>query len=123
MTRNDQRHSLAHDWDGADDPDNPRNFSYFTRVFSITTVTCVAFISAFAGAIYVPAQEEIMSIFDCSYETAVLPLSLFNLGLAFGPIIGAPLPKLTEERLSPLSQRLSLFYSWLERLCHRRCET
>ncbi|KAF4219083.1 hypothetical protein CNMCM5878_003938 [Aspergillus fumigatiaffinis] len=94
MTSNDQRHSLAHDWDGADDPDNPRNFSYFTRVFSITTVTCVAFISAFAGAIYVPAQEEIMSIFDCSYEIAVLPLSLFNLGLAFGPIIGAPLSEI-----------------------------
>lgn len=90
-TRDNQRRNLAHDWDGADDSDNPRNFSYLSRIFSTATVTCLAFTGAFAGAMYAPAQDEIMQIFDCSYEIAVLPLSLFNLGLAFGPIIGAPL--------------------------------
>lgn len=86
-----QPRDLARDWDGPNDPENPRNFSYLIRTFSTITVTCLAFTSAFAGAIYAPAQDEIMDVFDCSYEVAVLPLSLYNLGLAFGPIVGAPL--------------------------------
>ncbi|PKX94843.1 uncharacterized protein P174DRAFT_479737 [Aspergillus novofumigatus IBT 16806] len=51
-----------------------------------TTVTCLAFVSAFVGAIYVPAQDEIMSIFDCSYEIAVLPLSLRAVSAVTPPI-------------------------------------
>jgi MFS transporter, DHA1 family, multidrug resistance protein len=48
-------------------------------------------VSAFAGAIYAPAVEQVMESFSCGYEVAVPPLALYNLGLAFGPVIGAPL--------------------------------
>ncbi|KAI2606327.1 major facilitator superfamily domain-containing protein [Hypoxylon fragiforme] len=86
-----QRLNLAYDWSGPDDPDNPRNFSLFTRVYCTVAVSLLAFASAFAGAVYAPAQEQVMELFQCSQEVAVLPLSLYNLGLAFGPLIGAPL--------------------------------
>lgn len=79
------------DWNGPDDPDNPRNFSLARRSVGIASVTLLAFVSAFAGAIYAPAQTAVMRVMNCSSEVAMLPLALYNLGLAFGPIVGAPL--------------------------------
>jgi MFS family permease len=86
-----QRIDLTRDWSGPDDPENPRNFSLCMRLFGTVTVTSLAFVVAFAGGIYAPAQSELMESWGCSYETSVLPLSLYNLGLSLGPIIGAPL--------------------------------
>ncbi|KAF9887935.1 hypothetical protein FE257_009457 [Aspergillus nanangensis] len=83
--------NLANDWNGPNDPDNPRNFPRIIRLSSMVAVTLLAFTGSFAGAIYAPAQEQIMQWQQCTYEVAILPLSLYNLGLAFGPIIGAPL--------------------------------
>ena len=79
------------DWNGPDDPDDPRNAPLSMRIFGQASVTILAFASAFAGSIYAPASDEIMRVFDCSYEVSILPLSLFNLGMAFGPLAGAPL--------------------------------
>ncbi|PYI12663.1 MFS general substrate transporter [Aspergillus sclerotiicarbonarius CBS 121057] len=79
------------DWTGSDDPDNPRNFPLARRFLGIASVTLLAFVSGFAGAIYAPAQDAVMDAMDCSSEVAILPLALYNLGMAFGPIVGAPL--------------------------------
>lgn len=90
----DQVHSttfLVLDWNGRDDPDDPRNFSLTTRVASTIVATFLAFVSTLAGSIYSPAHQQIANIFHTSEEVAILPLSLYNAGLAFGPLIGAPL--------------------------------
>ncbi|KAJ5697948.1 hypothetical protein N7488_011632 [Penicillium malachiteum] len=81
----------ADDWNGPDDPDNPRNFRFVMRIWGQLAVTCLAFASSFGGAIYAPASGELREIFDCSYEVSILPLALYNLGMAFGPLAGAPL--------------------------------
>ncbi|KAI2864847.1 hypothetical protein CBS63078_2345 [Aspergillus niger] len=81
----------AMDWNGPGDPDNPRNFPRARRCMGIVSVTLLAFVSAFSGAVYAPAQNAVMESMNCSYEVAMLPLALYNLGLAFGPIVGAPL--------------------------------
>ncbi|KAM5347714.1 hypothetical protein ACJ41O_007538 [Fusarium nematophilum] len=86
-----RRMNAAYDWTGPDDPDNPRNFSVLVRILSIGVITSLAFVSSFAGAIYAPAQEDVMGEFHLGPHEAVLPLSLYNLGLAFGPLVGAPL--------------------------------
>ncbi|KAH7317104.1 major facilitator superfamily domain-containing protein [Stachybotrys elegans] len=86
-----RRINAAYDWDGPDDPDDPRNFPALQRIFSISVIAALAFVSCFAGAIYAPAQELVMDEFRESPLVAVLPLSLYNLGLAFGPLVGAPL--------------------------------
>lgn len=83
--------NAAFDWAGPDDPDNPRNFPLSVRLFSAVAITGLAFVATAAGAMYAPAQPDIMARFACSRESAVLPLSMYNLGLAFGPLIGAPL--------------------------------
>lgn len=79
------------DWEGSDDPDNPRNKSLTERVLSIGVVTLLAFSGAFAGSISAPAQDQLIESFHCIYEVSVLPLALYMLGLAFGPLVGAPL--------------------------------
>lgn len=82
------------EWTGPDDPDNPRNFSLARRTFSTVAVTALAFVGAFGGAIYAPAQDDVAASLHCSSEVAVLPLALYNLGLAFGPLVGAPLSEM-----------------------------
>jgi len=79
------------DWHGDDDADNPRNFSLKRRIASTAAVTFLAFVSTFSGSIYSPAHDEISSVFHVSDEIAILPLALYNAGLAFGPMLGAPL--------------------------------
>ncbi|UKZ83220.1 hypothetical protein TrVFT333_011025 [Trichoderma virens FT-333] len=83
--------NAAYDWTGPDDPDNPRNFSAALRIFSTIAITMLAMIGTVAGSMYAPAQDAVASSLHCSRIVAVLPLSLYNLGLAFGPMVGAPL--------------------------------
>lgn len=79
------------DWTGADDPDNPRNFPRRIRIYSTVAVTVLAFVTAFAASIYSPGIELVSAEFSVSHSVAVLPLSLYNLGLAAGPMLGSPL--------------------------------
>ncbi|KZZ99014.1 Major facilitator superfamily domain, general substrate transporter [Moelleriella libera RCEF 2490] len=83
--------NAAFDWTGPHDPDNPRNFPLSLRLFSVVSITGLAFVATLSGAMYAPAQEDVSAKLSCSQELAVLPLSLYNLGLAFGPLVGAPL--------------------------------
>lgn len=83
--------NAAYDWTGPDDPDNPRNFSVGMRVFTTVAITVLAMVGTVAGSMYAPAQADVAAYFGCSRTVAVLPLSLYNLGLAFGPLVGAPL--------------------------------
>jgi DHA1 family multidrug resistance protein-like MFS transporter len=81
----------ATDWTGIDDPGNPRNFSRGTRVYSTVSVTVLAFVTAFAASIYSPGIDGVSAEFGVSRSVAILPLSLYNLGLAAGPMLGSPL--------------------------------
>lgn len=89
----------ARDWSGKDDPDNPRNYTLRRRVFSTVAVTCLAFVSTFAASIYSPGIAEVSSTYNVSEEVAILPLSLYNLGLAAGPMIGAPLSETAGRKI------------------------
>lgn len=84
-----QRSAL--DWNGKDDVENPRNFSLKRRIASTAAVTFLAFVSTLGGSIYAPAHEQVSARFNVPDEVAILPLALYNAGLAFGPLIGSPL--------------------------------
>ncbi|KAM0563131.1 hypothetical protein ACHAPJ_000845 [Fusarium lateritium] len=86
-----RRINAAYDWTGPDDPDDPRNFPVISRVLSIASISALALASCFAGAIYAPSQEAVGQEFNQGRLAAVLPLSLYNLGMACGPLVGAPL--------------------------------
>lgn len=78
-------------WNGKDDPDNPRNYSLTIRVASTIAATLLASVTTLGGSIYSPSHDQVSKAFQVSQEVAILPLSLYNAGLAFGPLIGAPL--------------------------------
>lgn len=84
-----QTHILT--WTGDDDRDNPRNFSLLTRVYSTIVITILAFTSVLAASIYSPAHDEVSRTFGVSDEVATLGLSIYSIGLACGPLCGAPL--------------------------------
>lgn len=44
-----------------------------------------------ASPIYSPGSEEVASQFNVSTTVALLPVSLYNVGMAFGPMIASPL--------------------------------
>lgn len=81
----------AKDWTSSNDPDNPRNFSLRRRVLSTIAYTLLAFVSTFAASLYGPALESVRTEFNVSEEVSILPLSMYNIGMAAGPLIGSPL--------------------------------
>ena len=81
----------ARDWNGADDPDNPRNFSLIRRTTSTFAVTFLALVSTFGASVYSAGITSVITEFNVSEEVAILPLSLYTLGLALGPLVGSPL--------------------------------
>ena len=89
----------AKDWNGPNDPANPRNFPLWRRVFSTAAVTLLAFVTTFAASIYSAGSSDVAATFNVSEEIAILPLSLYNLGLAVGPLIGAPVSETAGRRL------------------------
>ena len=81
----------ARDWNGPNDPDNPRNFSLLRRTLSTVSIILLAFTSTFGAAIYSAGIHGVTKEFGVSEEVAILPLSIYTVGLAVGPMIGAPL--------------------------------
>lgn len=81
----------ARDWTGPDDPGNPRNFSLTRRIASTFAVTFFAFGSTFGASVYSPGIQDVVRQFHVSEELAILPLSMYTVGLALGPLIGSPL--------------------------------
>lgn len=87
------------DWNDRNDPDNPRNFPLSTRIATTFATTFLASVSTLAGPIYSPSHTEVQRTFEVSREIAILPLSLYNAGLAFGPLVGAPLSETYGRRV------------------------
>ena len=81
----------ARDWEGPNDPENPRNFTLKRRTFSTISIIFLAFVSTFGASVYSAGIKGVIEEYGVSEELAILPLSLYTLGLALGPLIGAPL--------------------------------
>lgn len=81
----------ARDWSGPNDQGNPRNFSLLRRISTTFAVTFLAFVSTFAASVYSPGALDVAKQFNVSEEVALLPLSLYTVGLALGPLLGSPL--------------------------------
>ena len=81
----------ARDWSSTNDPDNPRNFSLLRRICSTLAIIFLAFVSTFGASVYSPGIQDVIAEFGVSEELAILPLSIYTVGLALGPLIGAPL--------------------------------
>ncbi|GME45012.1 Benomyl methotrexate resistance protein [Neofusicoccum parvum] len=82
------------DWDGPDDPDNPHNWSYLKRGCITLAVGLIGFTVTLGSSVYTPALSEVVQKFNISTTVALLGLSLYTIGLGFGPVLAAPISEI-----------------------------
>ncbi|EWC45204.1 hypothetical protein DRE_06092 [Drechslerella stenobrocha 248] len=88
----------ALDWDGPDDPDNPKNWRFGNRVFQTLPPALFSFVVTFASPVYTTATQQIQDEFNVPLEVAIVPLTTHTLGFALGPMLAAPLSELVGRR-------------------------
>lgn len=89
---------LISDWDGPDDPGNPRNWSPAFKAFNGSCVAGVAFVVTFASSVFSPGIDAADSEFGSSHELGTLAYALFILGLALGAPLAGPLSETIGRR-------------------------
>ena len=99
-----KEHSIARvvtalDWTGPDDPENPRNWPLWQKIYHTIIPGLFAFVVTFSSSIYTPGYPEVMTKFNVSSSVALLGLSLYVLGLAFGPVLAAPVSETYGRRV------------------------
>lgn len=88
-------------WD-KDDPQNPVNFSPWTKKWLLLQMTFLATVSSFGSSVSGPAGMDIAAYLRVSQEVIVLDISLFMLGWAFRPMLWAPIGEVYGRKASML---------------------
>ncbi len=91
------------DWNGDDDKDDPKNWPLARKILSTAIICLIGFVTTMGASIYAPGHEQVKVEFGVSTTVALLPLSSYSLGLAFGPIISSPLSETFGRRFVYLS--------------------
>ncbi|KAK6502816.1 hypothetical protein TWF481_007861 [Arthrobotrys musiformis] len=87
------------DWDGPDDPNNPLNWSTKYRYFCLITMALQTLVVVFYSSSYISGAPGMMRDFGVENKTiVVLGITTYLLGLAFAPLILAPLSEMYGRR-------------------------
>lgn len=81
---------LDAEWDAPDDPDNPWNWPLWRKLYASFMPVAIGFLCPFSSSVYTPGREDVVEKLHTSSEVALLPFSLFLLGLSLGPLIAGP---------------------------------
>ncbi|KAJ5628496.1 hypothetical protein N7490_010724 [Penicillium lividum] len=79
------------EWDGPEDPTNPRNWSPLRKKITAAQICLYTFVVYCGSAIYVPTESQIMERFQVSQTEASLGLALYVLGYGLGPLLFSPM--------------------------------
>ncbi|KAK0613928.1 MFS transporter [Immersiella caudata] len=79
------------DWTDPDDPENPQNWSLANKSLHVAVPSFFCLSVSIASSLYVAGIPEITTSFNVSSTVALLGLSFYVLGLAFGPVLAAPI--------------------------------
>lgn len=90
-SHNDDDQKKLDDWDSPGDADNPLNWPTSKKAYHTLIPSTIAFVCTLGSSIITPGQESIMSDLGVSMEVSLLPYVLYVIGLAFGPMLAAPL--------------------------------
>ncbi|KAE8150655.1 major facilitator superfamily domain-containing protein [Aspergillus avenaceus] len=85
-----------------DDPENPHNFSTVYKCWITFQLGLLALSASLGSSIISPAQTSLQTYLGISTEVSILPVSLYILGFAFGPLCWAPISELWGRRWSML---------------------
>lgn len=96
-------------WDGPDDPNNPKNWSFKMKWAATIVVSSFTFITPVSSSMVAPALGTIATEFGITNEVeSQLVLSVFVLAYAIGPLFLAPLSEIYGR--VPVLQLANLFY-------------
>ncbi|KAF7970479.1 hypothetical protein HWV62_23837 [Athelia sp. TMB] len=87
--------TLIVDWEGPDDPENPKNWSKHRKWVAVFIVSSFTFISPVSSSMIAPASTQLAAEFGItSTVTIALVTSIFVLAYAIGPLFLGPLSEL-----------------------------
>ncbi|KAF3000672.1 hypothetical protein E8E13_001055 [Curvularia kusanoi] len=96
-------------WDSADDPANPKNWSFQRKWAATLIVSCFTLVSPISSSMISPALGSISEEFHITNEVeAQLTLSIFVLAYAIGPLFLGPLSEIYGRVI--VLQLSNLFY-------------
>lgn len=87
------------EYDGPNDMANPHNWPSWKKWLATTTIANTCLCISLGSSLYVEGVPELVEQYGVSQTLAISGLSLYLLGLALGPIVGAPLSELIGRRL------------------------
>ncbi|KAF2705484.1 citrinin biosynthesis transporter CtnC [Pleomassaria siparia CBS 279.74] len=96
------------DFQGPDDPDNPKNWTTKRRWAITLSMGSLVFTVTFASSIFSVNIGVVKELFDVSTVTSTLGVALFVLGFVFGPIAFGPMSEVLGRRI-PLFVGYALF--------------
>ena len=106
----DEKNAYLVDWE-PDDHENPRNWSTSYKSWITFQLGMLALSASMGSSIISPAENTIQAYTHINSEAAVLPVSLYILGFAFGPLLWAPVSEVWGRKISlePATFCLGLF--------------
>ncbi|CAF9921494.1 MAG: hypothetical protein HETSPECPRED_004566 [Heterodermia speciosa] len=87
------------DWDGPDDKDDPHNWPIWKKVFHSAIPAIYSFGLTTGISTSVAALPFIMRQFQVTREVALLSITLYTLGIIFGPLLCSPFSELYGRRM------------------------
>lgn len=83
------------DWDGEDDPQNPRNWSSKAKMANTSLVIVLTLLTPLASSMFAPGVPQVLADFKTDAPTiAEFVVSIYILGFAVGPLIISPLSEM-----------------------------
>ncbi|KAF2665679.1 putative bicyclomycin resistance protein [Microthyrium microscopicum] len=89
----------AQDWTGPDDPENPHNWFIGKRIWHTIQPGLFGLAVTFGSSAFSPAVEDVAKSFHVSQTAATLGITLYVLGLGFGPVLAAPMSETYGRRI------------------------
>lgn len=91
------------DWDSPDDKENPQNWSH-TKKWIITMITAsICLVVSLGSSLFVCGVTDLVVEFKISETLAISGLTFYLIGLAFGPVLAAPMSEVLGRRIVYIS--------------------
>ncbi|RDW92900.1 MFS transporter [Aspergillus mulundensis] len=87
------------EFDGADDPMHPYNWTLMRRIFLVCILSYSTFATSFTSAVFSAGISAVTKEFNIGSEVGSLGVTLYVLGFAAGPIAWAPMSEVIGRRL------------------------
>ncbi|KAL4882671.1 major facilitator superfamily domain-containing protein [Aspergillus karnatakaensis] len=92
---NPEFHREVVDWDGPNDPENPKNWSSTRKVLATTTIALISVLTPLGSSMVAPGTSQLKAEFHFTSDIlGAFVVSVYLLGYAIGPLILAPLSEL-----------------------------